>query len=100
MAREWNTIWKGSLRELDQTRLIALKAPHSSDWLFAFQLPLVVSVYPMKSVYVSVSIFVNLTLVHVVPTFAREVHTVFHVKKVAAGQHGYHQVNDLIRRSL
>ena len=35
IAHEWNTIWNGLLGELDQARLIALKAPHSSDWLFA-----------------------------------------------------------------
>ena len=35
VARDWNTTWNGSLGEPHQARLIALKAPHSSDWLFA-----------------------------------------------------------------
>ena len=34
IARGWNTIWKGPLDELDQARLIVLKARHCSDWQF------------------------------------------------------------------
>ena len=35
VAHERNIVWKGSLCELNQARLITLKAPHSSDWLFS-----------------------------------------------------------------
>ena len=34
VARRLNTIWKGSVGEIEQARLIALKTPHSSNWLF------------------------------------------------------------------
>ena len=105
VTRQWITIWKDSLGELDLARFIALKAPHSSDWLFAFQLPFVVSVYPtnlsgLLSVYVSVSIFVNLTPVHVVQTLAREEHTVFHVKRSRGLSTRHYEVSDLMWRSL
>ena len=43
----------------------------------------------LQSFYVSASIFVNLTLIHVVQMFVRGGHTVFHVKKVATAQHAF-----------
>ena len=35
---DWNQIWKGSLGKLDQATLVALKAPHSSGWLFTLRI--------------------------------------------------------------
>ena len=35
ITRDWITIWKDSMSDLDKVRLLAIKAAHSSDWLFA-----------------------------------------------------------------
>ena len=35
IARDWATIWSNCVIDLDRARLLALKAIHSSDWLFS-----------------------------------------------------------------
>ena len=35
ITRDWTTIWNYSMSDLDKARLLAIKAAHSSDWLFA-----------------------------------------------------------------
>ena len=35
ITRNWTTIWNDSVNNLDKARLLAFKAAHSSDWLFA-----------------------------------------------------------------
>ena len=35
IARDWATIWNNCVIDIDRARLVALKAIHSSDWLFA-----------------------------------------------------------------
>ena len=92
VAGEWNTIWKGSLSELDQSRSFARKAPYSSDWLFVLPIPLVISTNPtmlpvLLSDYFSVLIYVSIIPVRVVRTFARGVHTVFRGRTAAVCQH-------------
>ena len=35
VTRDVKAIWEGASSEMDKARLLASKAPHSSDWLFA-----------------------------------------------------------------
>ena len=92
VAREWNTIWKGSLGELDQARLIALKDSHSSDWLFALPITSCGLRLSDEAIWVAVGLRLGLNICepHTCPcaadVCARGTHGLS-CKKVAAGQH-------------
>ena len=106
VAREWNTIWKGSLGELDQARLIALKAPHNSDWLFALppsNLPITSCDLRLSDEAIRVAVVLRLGLnicePHTCPCGAdfcvRGTHGLS-CKKGNGRSTRHHQVNDLV----
>ena len=101
ITRDWTTIWNDSVNDLDKARLLAIKAAHSSDWLFA--LPISSCGLRMCDQTIRVAVCLrlglNLSETHTCPCGALVSARVIHdlsCKRSAGSSTRHHQVNDLI----
>ena len=101
ITRDRTTIWNDCVNDLDKAKLLAIKAVHSSDWLFAH--PIFSCGLRMCDVTIRVAVGSrlgrNLCEAHTYPCgslmSARDIHGLS-CKRSAGRSSRHHQVNDLI----
>ena len=101
VARDWLAVWQSASTETDKARLTAIRAQHSSDWLFA--LPISACDLRLGDEEVSRRLGLNICETHTCPCGAnvdmRGLHGL--ACKCSAGRSTRHQqLNDLIWRAL
>ena len=105
VTRDWHCIWDHAKCDLDKARLVTIKSPHSSDWLFALPVSTCGLRLSDEAIRIAVSLRLGLNLCepHICPrdanVDARGLHSLS--CKCGTGRSSrYQQLNDIIWQAL
>ena len=105
VTRDVKAIWEGASSEMDKARLLASKAPHSSDWLYALPITACGLRLSDEAIRVAVGLRLGLNICkpHPCPCGAMVTSRGTHglsCKRSSGRSTRHQQINDVIRRAL